>query len=92
MSRIGNKIIELPANVNVIFEDGIFTAKCDNKEELPDLVDYLLNYDGPILCDFKVEPDLCLPLVAPGSSIDNMILHDDETITDFNNEGLLPPG
>ena len=33
MSRIGNKIIDLPANVNVIFEDGLFTAKCDNKEE-----------------------------------------------------------
>ena len=33
MSRIGNKIIELPENVNVTFEDGNFTAKYDNKEE-----------------------------------------------------------
>ena len=33
MSRIGNKIIELPENVKVTFVDGLFTAKFDNKEE-----------------------------------------------------------
>ena len=33
MSRIGNKIIELPENVKITFVDGLFTAKFDNKEE-----------------------------------------------------------
>ena len=32
MSRIGNKIIELPENVKITFVDGLFTAKFDNKE------------------------------------------------------------
>ena len=33
MSRIGNKIIDIPQNVKVTFSDGLFSAKAENKEE-----------------------------------------------------------
>ena len=33
MSRIGNKIIDIPQNVKVTFLDGLFSAKAENKEE-----------------------------------------------------------
>jgi len=33
MSRIGNKIIDVPQNVKVAFSDGLFSAKAENKEE-----------------------------------------------------------
>ena len=69
---------------------GIKGIQCNHKDELPDLIDYFLNYEGPILCDFKVHGDLCLPLVAPGSSIDNMILHNN-CIKNIDNDNILPP-
>ena len=40
-----------------------------------------MNYDlGPILLECIVEPDICLPLVAPGAALDDMILYDDKNI------------
>ena len=33
--------------------------------------------DKPVLCEFKVEKDICLPLVGPGKALDEMILFDD---------------
>lgn len=69
---------------------GIKGIECDNKDNLKSSIKYFLEYDGPIICDFKVEPDLCLPLVAPGSSIDNMILNDESNFKIDKN--LMPPG
>ena len=33
----------------------------------------ILTYPGAILCEFKVESDLCLPLVPPGAALDDII-------------------
>ena len=44
-----------------------------------------LTYPGPALCEYVVEPEMCLPLVGPGKALDDMILFQDnirgETIT-----------
>ena len=69
---------------------GIKGIQCNNKDELHEMINYFLNYDGPILCDFKVESDICLPLVVPGSSIDNMILHNNCT-KNIGKDNILPP-
>jgi acetolactate synthase-1/2/3 large subunit len=53
---------------------GIHSVTVSNQSELKDKIEYVLNYDGPILCNAIVESDLCLPLVAPGKALDNMIL------------------
>ena len=55
---------------------GIHSVILDNKNDLHDVVKYVLDYKGPILCNAKVETDLCLPLVAPGKALNDMITID----------------
>tara|TARA_Y100000389_G_scaffold55048_1_gene50944 strand:+ start:2022 stop:3761 length:1740 start_codon:yes stop_codon:yes gene_type:complete len=59
---------------------GIKSIKCDNPYDLDQAVTEFIKYDGPILGNFIVEPDKCLPLVAPGKNLDEMILTYDEEI------------
>jgi len=54
---------------------GIKGLECSKINELEHKIKYFLNYPGPILCDFKTETDMCLPLVGPGRALDDMILH-----------------
>ena len=70
---------------------GIKAISCGKMSELENTVDYFLNYDGPILCDFRVVTDNCLPLVAPGKGLDEMILpkHQANQTIDFDTS--LPP-
>ena len=53
---------------------GIKGITCNNKDNLKDNIDYFLDYKGPIIANFKVQKDKCLPLVAPGKGLDDMIL------------------
>ena len=59
---------------------GIKSIRCDNPHDLDQAVTEFINYKGPILANFIVEPDKCLPLVAPGKNLDEMILNYDEEI------------
>ena len=36
-----------------------------------------MEFDGPILCEFKVEKDKCFPLVKPGCALDEVVYKDD---------------
>ncbi len=60
---------------------------CSSKDKLSETIDYFLSCRGPMLCDFRVESDLCLPLVAPGAALDNMILNN----KNININNNLPP-
>lgn len=54
---------------------GIKTLKCDKNSDLPSAIELFLKYDkGPILCEFIIEPGICLPLVGPGKALNDMIL------------------
>ncbi|CAE7290671.1 ILV2 [Symbiodinium pilosum] len=53
---------------------GIHAVQCDNEEDLPKVIQEWMTHDGPMLVDFKVVPDICLPMVAPGKALDEMIL------------------
>jgi acetolactate synthase-1/2/3 large subunit len=53
---------------------GIHSIMISKQTELKNKIEYALNYNGPILCNVIVESDLCLPLVAPGKALDDMIL------------------
>lgn len=53
---------------------GIKSISCDSKNNLNTIIKYILDYDGPILCEFKIEPDICTPFVKPGNALDDMIL------------------
>ena len=67
---------------------GIMGITCDRREDLESTIDDFLSYDESIVCDFRVVPNLCLPLVSPGAALDDMVLFDDENIIMKTN---LPP-
>ena len=56
---------------------GIKGLICENSDELEDVSREFLETDGPCLCEYKVEPEICLPLVGPGKALDEMILFDE---------------
>ena len=53
---------------------GIPALSCDNYSSLEKTVNTFINHSGPILCEFKIERDICLPLVGPGNALDDMLL------------------
>ena len=56
---------------------GIKSFKCDYALNLDAITKTFLEYEGPALCNFIVEPEICLPLVGPGKALDDMIMFDD---------------
>ena len=59
---------------------GIKSVYCDCEEELPQRMEEFLNSDPdePILFHVRIERTPCLPLVAPGQRLENMILEDED--------------
>jgi len=68
---------------------GINAIKCSSKRTLPVVIDYFINFDGPILCEFNIKKDICLPLVGPGKALDDMIL-DEHFDTNSIKLGMAP--
>jgi len=88
-----------PDFVQMARAHGIEAARCSTEEELPKVIEKWLTHDGPMLVDFKVVPDICLPMVAPGKALDEMILLQDresvfgtseEDLGSMRFEGLAP--
>jgi acetolactate synthase I/II/III large subunit len=65
---------------------GIPAIRCDDPSKLNETIDEMLFHDGPLLVDFRVKPDICLPLVPPGNPIDKMIM----TKPDYIDGGMAP--
>ena len=59
------------------------------KEDLYKTIDEFINYNESILCEFKIEPGICLPLVGPGKALDDMILFK-EFNEKTNLNGIVP--
>ena len=58
---------------------GMMSLMCDSLKNVEFCMNDFMNYNrGPILMECKVEPDVCLPLVAPGAGLDEMILFDND--------------
>ena len=68
---------------------GIKSIYCDNEEELPEKMrEFLEDYDDePVLFHVRIERTPCLPMVAPGQPLDNMIMVD----TDFEVDQSAAP-
>ena len=56
---------------------GIKSFKCRQAESLMEVTKKFLNYPGPALCEYVVEPEICLPLVGPGKALDDMVLFEE---------------
>jgi len=63
---------------------GIESLKCDNLEDLESTTKEFLDYEGPILCEYIVNHQICLPLVGPGKNLDDMIMFDEYYKNKFN--------
>jgi acetolactate synthase-1/2/3 large subunit len=63
-----------PDYVKLAEAHGIKSIYCDNIKDLDNKINEFLSYDKAILCEFKVETDECLPLVKPGSALNDIIL------------------
>jgi len=59
---------------------GIKAMYCDHVDDVHKCVQTFLQENGPVLCEFKTLGEECLPLVAPGKSLDNMILFNDKVM------------
>jgi len=84
-----------PDYVALAHSYGIESYCCKHVDELPEVIDKFVNATGPILIDFRVVPDICLPMVAPGKGLDEMFLPgtltlDREASEDPKMEGLAP--
>lgn len=71
---------------------GLEAMSCDNYYDLPFVMRDFLRCDKPVLCEFKVERDICLPLVGPGKALDDMILFHDyyNEYNDMKLDGITP--
>ena len=66
-------------NYNMNYEsfgnaNGIKSYTVTDQYQVKQTIEDAINYSGPVLVDFRVEPDFCLPLVPPGNGIDEMII------------------
>ena len=70
-------LIKNPNYVSLSESYGIKGIYCDNSFDLDSKIKQFLSYDKAILCEFKVEKDICLPLVTPGSALDEIKLQNE---------------
>ena len=72
---------------------GIKSIRCNLKEDIKGKIDYALRYKGPILVDFVTDIDYCLPLVAPGKSLEETFNYQDNNLPqgDKSFQNVLPP-
>ena len=56
---------------------GIKGISCNKIEDLDKTIDEFINYPKAILCEFKIEKSICLPLVGPGKPLNEMLLPED---------------
>ncbi|KAL3826735.1 hypothetical protein ACHAXA_009344 [Cyclostephanos tholiformis] len=75
-----------PKYVTLASAFGIKGIYCESQEELPEKMrQFLFDYDDePVLFHVRIERTPCLPMVAPGQPLDNMILTDEDFEVDLS--------
>ena len=69
----------------------IMSMYCNSYSDLEEKLHKFINYPYAILCEFKIEKGLCLPLVGPGKALDDMILTEDYYKDNFKmDKGVAP--
>jgi len=90
-----NRIVatELPNNPdykNFGESFGIKSLRCSIKSDINGILEETFNDDGPVIVEFDTEIDYCLPLVAPGRSLDNHFNYQDGNLEEMI-DGCEPP-
>lgn len=63
-----------PDYVKLAEAHNIKGIRCSDINKLRDTIKYFMEYPDSIICDFRVKGTLCLPFVAPGNALDNIII------------------
>lgn len=71
---------------------GMKAMSCEGKDDLLVKIEEFIDHKGPILCEFKIKKDICLPLVGPGKALDDMILPGEVTFDTIKIDGSEIPG
>ena len=82
-------LLENPDYEKLADSFGIMSMTCDSRKDLKQTIQEFMEYDEAILCDFRVQSDLCLPLVAPGKALDDILTL--KNIQTYNNKNAQPP-
>jgi acetolactate synthase-1/2/3 large subunit len=69
---VATNLIQNPDYVKLAESFGVKAFRCERVDELDKTIDTFLGWEGPVLCDFRVNSDICLPLIKPGKAIDDM--------------------
>ena len=80
-----------PSFVKLAESYGIDTLYCDKLDDLPIIIQLMLEHKNPILVEFNVKSSECLPLMAPGKALDDLILYKNYKGVLDNNGNSLPP-
>ena len=68
---------------------GITGLRVDNIKNLEATIDDMININGPVIADIRVEKEEnCFPMIPSGAAHNEMILSSDDNHKDTSNEGL----
>ena len=70
---------------------GFNTFRCSSKDNLQQVTNQFLSNHGPSLCEYVIEPEICLPLVGPGKALNEMILFDKYHNGEYDLENFIDP-
>jgi acetolactate synthase-1/2/3 large subunit len=73
--RYSNTAMKNPDFARLAEAHGVRGLCCDDKKKLPHAVEQMLSHDGPILVDFRVDPDEHVyPMVPSGKGLHEQVL------------------
>ena len=79
----------LPDFVKLAESFGIIGLRVDNINNLEVTIDEMININGPVIADIRVEKEEnCFPMIPSGAAHNEMILNSDDNVKDTSNEGL----
>ena len=71
----------------------IESFRISSVDELDEGCERMMKCTGPVLVEFMVEPDICLPMVAPGKALDDMFKFGDVSLDSIKVDTTAgPPG
>jgi acetolactate synthase-1/2/3 large subunit len=68
---------------------GIKGLRVDNVKNLDSILDEMINTNGPVIADIRVEKEEnCFPMIPSGAAHNEMILSSDDKSNDISESGL----
>lgn len=89
--HIATDNIRNPSFTDLAKAFGFTVFKCSKSNNLQQVTNQFLSSHGPALCEYVIEPEICLPLVGPGKALDEMILFDKYHNDEYNLENFIDP-